>query len=82
MSLNQAKKDEISNVLQQTASTRRATVPALEEILYQPLFVLDHGFIRGIDYMGDDTAIVQAARVSYGKGTKQIQQDKGLINYF
>ncbi|AIL12882.1 FAD-dependent thymidylate synthase [Candidatus Paracaedimonas acanthamoebae] len=68
-------------MLQQTASTRRATVPTLEEILYQPISVLDHGFIRVIDYMGDDTAIVQAARVSYGKGTKQIQQDKGLINY-
>ncbi len=81
MALNQEKRDEISNVFQQTFSTRRSTVPALEEILYQPLNVLDHGFIRVIDYMGDDTAIVQAARVSYGKGTKQIQQDKGLINY-
>ncbi|MBN9343497.1 MAG: FAD-dependent thymidylate synthase [Caedibacter sp. 38-128] len=81
MSLNQAKRDEISDILQQTASTRRATVPALEEILYQPFPVLDHGFVRVIDYMGDDTAIVQSARVSYGKGTKQIQQDKGLINY-
>ncbi|MFZ4126330.1 MAG: FAD-dependent thymidylate synthase [Rickettsiales bacterium] len=62
-------------------STKRATVPALEEILYEPLKVLDHGFVRVIDYMGDDSAIVQAARVSYGKGTKQVNQDKGLINY-
>ena len=46
--------------------TRRATVPALEALLYEPLPVLDHGFIRVIDYMGDDAAIVQAARVSYG----------------
>jgi len=61
--------------------TKRATVPALEEILYQPLKVLDHGFVRVVDYMGDDSAIVQAARVSYGKGTKQVNQDKGLINY-
>ncbi|MES2214646.1 MAG: FAD-dependent thymidylate synthase [Pseudomonadota bacterium] len=50
-------------------------------MLYKPINVLDHGFIRVIDYMGDDSAIVQAARVSYGKGTKQISQDKGLINY-
>ena len=62
-------------------STKRATVPALEEILYEPLKVLDHGFVRIVDYMGDDSAIVQAARVSYGKGTKQVNQDKGLINY-
>jgi thymidylate synthase (FAD) len=81
MALDKEKRNQISDISQQTFSTRRATVPALEEILYQPLSVLDHGFIRVIDYMGDDTAIVQAARVSYGKGTKQIQQDKGLINY-
>ena len=61
--------------------TGRATVTALEEILYQPLPVLDHGFVRVIDYMGDDSAIVQAARVSYGTGTKQLRQDAGLINY-
>jgi thymidylate synthase (FAD) len=61
--------------------TYRATVPAMEEILYQPLKVLDHGFIRVIDYMGDDSAIVQAARVSYGKGTKKSNEDKGLIFY-
>jgi thymidylate synthase (FAD) len=61
--------------------TRRATVPALEEILYQPLSVLDHGFVRVIDYMGDDGAIVQAARVSYGRGTRQVSEDRGLINY-
>lgn len=61
--------------------TKRATVKALEDILYKSIPVLDHGFIRVIDYMGDDNAIVQAARVSYGKGTKKINQDKGLINY-
>jgi len=61
--------------------TRRATVPALEEILYQPLTVLDHGFVRVIDYMGDDAAIVQAARVSYGRGTRQVSEDRGLVNY-
>jgi len=64
-----------------TQPTKRATSPALEAILYDPIPVLDHGFIRVIDYMGDDAAIVQAARVSYGRGTKQVSQDKGLINY-
>ena len=62
-------------------TTKRVTIPALEEILYEPIKVLDHGFIRVIDYMGGDSAVVQAARVSYGKGTKQLNQDKGLINY-
>jgi thymidylate synthase (FAD) len=61
--------------------TRRATVPALEEILYEPLPVLDRGFVRVIDYMGDDGAIVQAARVSYGRGTRRVSEDRGLINY-
>src|SRR5881227_4161919 len=61
--------------------TRRATVPALEAILYEPLPVLDHGFVRVIDYMGDDAAVVQAARVSYGRGTKKVSEDRGLINY-
>ncbi len=65
----------------ETQRTRRVTVPALEEILYEPLPVLDHGFVRVIDYMGDDAAIVQAARVSYGRGTRKISEDRGLINY-
>jgi len=61
--------------------TRRATVVSLESILYESIKVLDHGFIRVIDYMGDDSSIVQAARVSYGKGTKKLNQDKNLISY-
>src|SRR5262249_26958795 len=61
--------------------TRRPTVAALEEILYQVRPVLDHGFVRVIDYMGDDAAIVQAARVSYGKGTRRVTEDRGLIRY-
>jgi thymidylate synthase (FAD) len=61
--------------------TRRATVPALEEVLYQAMPLLDHGFVRVVDYMGDDNAVVQAARVSYGKGTKRVSEDRGLINY-
>ena len=64
-----------------THQTRRATVPALEAILYEPLSVLDHGFVRVVDYMGDDAAIVQAARVSYGRGTRKVSEDQGLINY-
>ena len=72
---------EISDLRNQNATTRRATVQALEDILYIPHPVLDHGFIRLIDYMGDDSSIVQAARVSYGSGTKKVTEDKGLINY-
>src|SRR5271155_3928105 len=64
-----------------THETRRATVAALKEILYEPLPVLDHGFVRVVDYMGDDAAIVQAARVSYGRGTRKVSEDQGLINY-
>src|ERR1700746_1493950 len=64
-----------------TSETRRATVPALEAVLYEPLPVLDHGFVRVVDYMGDDAAIVQAARVSYGRGTRKVSEDQGLINY-
>ena len=61
--------------------TRRATAPGLEARLYEAVPVLDHGFVRVVDYMGDDSAIVQAARVSYGKGTKSVQNDEGLIRY-
>jgi thymidylate synthase (FAD) len=61
--------------------TRRATVAALEEILFAPLPVFDHGFVRVIDYMGDDGAVVQAARVSYGNGTRRVSEDRGLIRY-
>ncbi len=61
--------------------TKRTTVKEMDEILYKKSKVLDHGFIRVIDYMGSDSAILQAARVSYGKGTKQINQDEALIKY-
>ena len=79
--LNEAQEAEIQEARGVENRTRRASVPALEEILYEPIPVLDHGFIRVIDYMGDDSAIVQAARVSYGKGTKHTRGDAGLINY-
>ena len=61
--------------------THRPTVPAMEALLFEPQPVLDHGFLRLVDYMGDDAAIVQAARVSYGKGTKATREDRGLIRY-
>ena len=81
MELSQDQKQEIEAARAQSSATRRATVPALEDILYQAIPVLDHGFIRVIDYMGDDAAVVQAARVSYGTGTKKVSDDAGLINY-
>jgi thymidylate synthase (FAD) len=59
----------------------RPRVLALDEILGQPFKVLDDGFVRVIDYMGSDASIVQAARVSYGAGTRQVHEDRGLIRY-
>src|ERR1700724_4551384 len=79
--LTAEQQQEIAAQQAATHQTRRATVPALEAILYEPLSVLDHGFLRVIDYMGDDAAIVQAARVSYGRGTRKVSEDQGLINY-
>ena len=73
--VSDAQRAEIDELRTASAPTRRATVEALEEILYEPLPVLDHGFVRVIDYMGDDAAVVQAARVSYGRGTKK-QRDE------
>ena len=81
MTVTPEQRAEIDAAKASRAETRRATVPALEELLYEPLTVLDHGFVRVIDYMGDDAAVVQAARVSYGKGTKRVSDDAGLINY-
>jgi len=72
---------EIDRARTDSAPTRRPTVTALEERLFEPLPVLDHGFVRAIDYMGDDAAIVQAARVSYGRGTRRARDDRGLIRY-
>lgn len=72
---------EIADARTGSASTIRPTVAALEAMLYTAFPILDHGFVRVIDYMGDDSAIVQAARVSYGRGTKRVQEDAGLIRY-
>ncbi len=81
MSLTDDQKAEIEALRAQSSATRRATVPALEAMLYEATPVLDHGFVRVIDYMGDDAAVVQAARVSYGRGTKKVSEDAGLIRY-
>jgi thymidylate synthase (FAD) len=75
------KKNKSNLIVEPESKTKRVTVSKIESILYKPFKVLDHGFIRVIDYMGDDSSIVQAARVSYGKGTKKLNQDKNLINY-
>ncbi len=81
MPLTDAQTAEIAAARAARAETRRPTVPALEALLFTALPVLDHGFVRVIDYMGDDAAIVQAARVSYGRGTRRVSEDAGLIRY-
>ena len=81
MALSAQQQAEIKEVRSETRHTYRDISEELEAILYQAIPVLDHGFIRVIDYMGTDAAIVQAARVSYGKGTKKTREDAGLINY-
>ena len=81
MQLDENQRAELEAAQAQAFETKRPTVPALEDRLYEPIPCLDHGFVRLIDYMGDDSAIVQAARVSYGKGTKKLRQDRGLIRY-
>ncbi|GDX35788.1 flavin-dependent thymidylate synthase [Alphaproteobacteria bacterium] len=72
---------EIAELRNQTNHTLRPVSKELEEVLYQPFNVLDHGFVRVIDYMGNDSSVVQSARVSYGAGTKKVNADKALINY-
>ena len=81
MKLTKDQQQEIKDQQSQENKTKRVTVKELENILYEAIPILDHGFIRVIDYMGDDTSIVQAARVSYGKGTKKVSTDSGLIKY-
>jgi thymidylate synthase (FAD) len=81
MKLTKEQEQEIKEQQSQETSTKRVTAPDLEKILYEAIPILDHGFIRVVDYMGNDTSIVQAARVSYGKGTKKVSTDSGLIKY-
>ena len=81
MKLTKEQQQEIKDLQSQEFKTKRVTATELEKVLFEAIPVLDHGFIRVIDYMGDDTSIVQAARVSYGKGTKKVSTDSGLIKY-
>ena len=81
MKLTKEQSEEIKSQQSQNNSTKRVIAPELEKILYEAIQALDHGFVRVVDYMGDDTSIVQSARVSYGKGTKQVSTDAGLIKY-
>ena len=81
MKLTKEQTQEIKDQQSQSNNTKRVTSPELEKILYKAIPILDHGFIRVIDYMGDDRSIVQAARDSYGKGTKKVNTDTGLIKY-
>ncbi|MEM9872062.1 MAG: FAD-dependent thymidylate synthase [Pseudomonadota bacterium] len=81
MPLSPDQQAEVDDLRSAPTQTLRATVPGMEAHLYKAHDVLDHGFVRVIDYMGDDAAICQAARVSYGRGTKSVQNDEGLIRY-
>ena len=77
----QTPEQEIAEMRSTPQPTLRAVAPGMEKHLYSINPVLDHGFVRVIDYMGDDAAITQSARVSYGKGTKAVSNDEGLIRY-
>lgn len=81
MSLSPEQHAEIESARAASHATHRPTVEALEAALFTPVQVLDHGFVRVVDYMGDDAAVVQAARVSYGRGTRRALEDEGLIRY-
>ncbi|MGY9012061.1 MAG: FAD-dependent thymidylate synthase [Rhodobacterales bacterium] len=81
MSLTSDQQAEIDALRASPRQTLRAVSEGMEAHLYTAVPVLDHGFVRVVDYMGDDAAICQAARVSYGKGTKSVQNDEGLIRY-
>ena len=81
MKLTKEQNQEIADQQSQQNVTKRVTSSELEKILYNAIPILDHGFVRVVDYMGDDSSIVQSARVSYGKGTKKVSTDEGLIKY-
>ncbi|HQY44816.1 MAG TPA: FAD-dependent thymidylate synthase [Paracoccaceae bacterium] len=81
MTLTPEQQAEIAEARAHSRPTLRATADGMEKHLYVAHPILDHGLVRVIDYMGDDAAITQAARVSYGRGTKAVQNDEGLIRY-
>ena len=81
MTISSFEKASITSARSERTETLRTASPGLEELMYDTIPVLDHGFVRVVDYIGNDSSIVQAARVSYGKGTKQQREDAALINY-
>ena len=81
MTISEQDKKSVEEERKKSFTTKRATIEGLENSLFKIFPVLDHGLVRVIDYMGDDDAIVQAARVSYGAGTKKAQDDNSLIRY-
>ncbi len=81
MTISEKDKKSVEEERKKSFTTKRATIEGLENSLFKIFPVLDHGLVRVIDYMGDDDAIVQAARVSYGAGTKKAQDDNSLIRY-
>tara|TARA_B100000959_G_scaffold277761_1_gene334881 strand:- start:19 stop:966 length:948 start_codon:yes stop_codon:yes gene_type:complete len=81
MKLTEEQELEIKEQQSQDNKTKRVVASELEKVLYEAIPILDHGFIRVVDYMGNDSSIVQSARVSYGKGTKKVNTDSGLIKY-
>ncbi|MBI2024797.1 MAG: FAD-dependent thymidylate synthase [Candidatus Harrisonbacteria bacterium] len=68
-------------VPESSEATLRPISSGAEKWLYRPIKCLNHGFIYLVDYMGNDTSVVEAARVSYGRGTKKVSEDRGLIRY-
>jgi len=81
MDLTAEQLEEIEHQRSCSSATRRVTSPGIEELIYTPLPILDQGFIRVVDYMGNDGSIVQAARVSYGTGTRKTRNDEALIRF-
>ena len=79
--LSSEQKIEIKASRDEWGQTRRIVVPEVELLMHEPIQVLDSGFIRVVDYMGGDAAVVQGARVSFGKGTRNVSDDRGLIRY-
>lgn len=79
--ISQGQTSEIEAARAEWSQTRRLVIPAVEAVMHEPTAVLGGGFVRLVDYMGGDAGIVQGARVSYGKGTKSLSDDRGLIRY-
>ena len=81
MTISDSQRAEVAELRSSPVQTLRPVAPGMEAVLHEIHPVLDHGFVRVVDYMGDDAAICQAARTSYGRGTKSVSNDEGLIRY-